>query len=86
MMTNGDWERLIFLSHPHTNNGLFFLLTTILEKHGKDFQKILNTLRCDIVTSFSHYNDVTERRAASVRPTCGSSFFIFPTGWYGCVK
>ena len=27
MMTNGDPEGRIFLSHPHTNNGLFFLLT-----------------------------------------------------------
>ena len=27
VMTNGDREGRIFLSHPHTNNGLFFLLT-----------------------------------------------------------
>ena len=27
-MTNGDREERIFLSHPHKNNGLFFLLTT----------------------------------------------------------
>ena len=27
-MTNGDHEGRIFLSQPHTNNGLFFLLTT----------------------------------------------------------
>ena len=27
VMTNGDREGLIFLSHPHTNNGFFFLLT-----------------------------------------------------------
>ena len=26
-MTNSDRERRIFLSHPHTNNGLFFSLT-----------------------------------------------------------
>ena len=38
-----------------------------METHEKYFQKILNTLRCDIVTSFYHYNDVTDRRAASVR-------------------
>ena len=30
MMTNGDPEGRIFLSYPHTNNGLFFLLTTVL--------------------------------------------------------
>ena len=28
MMTNGDPEGRIFLSYPHTKNGLFFLLTT----------------------------------------------------------
>ena len=27
VMTNGDHEGQIFLSHPHTNNGFFFLLT-----------------------------------------------------------
>ena len=27
VMTNGDHEGHIFLSHPHTNNGLVFLLT-----------------------------------------------------------
>ena len=30
MMTNGDPKRRIFLSLPQTNNGLFFLLTTVL--------------------------------------------------------
>ena len=29
VMTNGDPERRIFLSYPHTNNGFFFLLTTV---------------------------------------------------------
>ena len=29
MMTNGDREGRIFLSCPHTNNGFFFLLTTV---------------------------------------------------------
>ena len=31
MMTHGDTERRIFLSYmyPHTNNGFFFLLTTV---------------------------------------------------------
>ena len=39
-----------------------------------------------MVTSFLHYNDVTDRHAASVRTTCGCSFFIFPTGWYRYVR
>ena len=43
VMTNGDHEGCIFLSHPHRKNGFFFLLTTkylILywKKHVKDFQ------------------------------------------------
>ena len=29
VMTNGDPEGQIFLSYPHTNNGLFFLLTIV---------------------------------------------------------
>ena len=29
VMTNGDPEGQIFLSYPHTNNGLVFLLTTV---------------------------------------------------------
>ena len=28
VMTNGDHEGQIFLPHPHTNNGFFFLPTT----------------------------------------------------------
>ena len=57
VMTKGGRDGQIFLSHPHTNNGFFFLLTTkihhyLLEKHKKDFQKILNTLRCHMVKSF----------------------------------
>ena len=39
----------------------------ILEKLESDFQKILNTLRGNMVTSFKHYNYVTDRRATSVR-------------------
>ena len=29
VMTIGDREGQIFISHPHTNNGFFFLLTTL---------------------------------------------------------
>ena len=29
VMTNGNPEGRIFLSYPQTNNGLFFLLTTV---------------------------------------------------------
>ena len=54
-MTNSDRKGQIFLSHPHTNNGLFFLRTTkylnlYWKKHEKDFQNIMNMLRWDMVT------------------------------------
>ena len=52
LMTTGDREGPIFLSHPHKNNGFFFLLTSILEKLGKDIQKILNMLRCELMMPF----------------------------------
>ena len=57
VMTNGDHKGRIFQSHAHTNNGFFFLLTTkylILywKKYEKSFLKNLNTLKCDMVTSF----------------------------------
>ena len=66
MMTHGDHDGQIFLSYLHTNSGFFFLLTTkycILywkKKREKSFKKILNSLRCDMVKSFYHYNDFTE--------------------------
>ena len=70
VMTNGDCKGQIFLSHLHTNNGFFFLLTTRyridIRKHEKSFKKILNSLRCDMVTSFKYYNDVMDR-CATVR-------------------
>ena len=57
VMTNGNHEGHIFLSHPHGNNELFFLLTTkyfisYWKKHEKDFQRILYMLRCDMEMSF----------------------------------
>ena len=55
VMTNGDREGRIFLFHPHTNNGFFFLLTNLYliffwKNMKKNFQTILNTLRCNMVT------------------------------------
>ena len=81
VMTNGDREGGIFLSNPHTNNGFFFLLTTkylILYwknmKNLKGFQKISITM----MSTFQHYNDVTDQDAASVRLLV---FLSFP--WVG---
>ena len=44
VMTNGDPEGRIFLSYPHTNNRLFFLLTTYVY-FKISFGKSLKTLR-----------------------------------------
>ena len=48
VMTNSDPEERIFLSYPHTNNGLLFLLTIIL------FQISLKKTRCIRLDAFSH--------------------------------
>ena len=34
-----------------------------------------------MVTQFLHYNDVTDRRAVSVRPTFRCSFFFYLSHW-----
>ena len=57
MMAIGDWEGRAFLSNPHTNYELFYLLTTkqhiFIGKHEqKGFKKILNSLKYDKVASF----------------------------------
>ena len=48
-------EEQIFLSHPHINNDFFlaqhYVPHFVFEKHENGFQEILNSLRCDIVTS-----------------------------------
>ena len=78
MMTNGDPEGQIFLSHPHTNNGFFFLLTTkyliFIVKHGKGLKKILNTRSCDMVTTRINVRAACGRHAAA-------RFLSFP--WAG---
>ena len=50
VMTNGEHEGLIFLSHSHMNNGFFFLLTIKFRILclNKGPQKFLDTLRHDI--------------------------------------
>ena len=56
MMTNGEPKGHFFLSHPHTNNRLFSLLTIefLFSYLKKGFQKFLNTLRCD-TTQLHHF-------------------------------
>ena len=68
MMTIGDREGgflyPIFTRIMDSVSCLTLNTSFILEKLKEDFQKILNILRCDMVTSFKHYNDVTDQRAA----------------------
>ena len=78
MMTNGDHEGLIFLSHTHTNNGFFFLppLNTSFIL-GKTWQRLpenpeyAEMLHDDVILTLQF---VTDRCAASVR----LFFFIIP--------
>ena len=85
-MTNGDHKGRIFQFHPHTNNGFFSCLPLntlfYIRKNKKGFQKILTPLRYGMVTSFLHYNDATERRAASLWANVRlfAFFFIFLKG------
>ena len=61
VMTNGDPDGRIFLSHSHMNNGFFFLLTTVFFK----FQtKLPDTpeyakMQFHMMTSLQHNNEVT---------------------------
>ena len=73
VITIGDREGRIFLSHPHTNNGAFFLLTTLkyLIYISKTWKRLPENPEYaemghgDVI--FNFYNDVTDRRAASMR-------------------
>ena len=48
MITNDDPEGQIFLSYPHTNNGYFFLLTTVfIYLFQNKLPETLNMLRCN---------------------------------------
>ena len=40
VMTNGDPDRRIFLSYPYTNNGFYFLLTTVFIYFKNNFPEI----------------------------------------------
>ena len=60
MMTNGDPKGRIFLSYPHTNNGFFFLLTTVLLFENKlpevpEYAK----MQFHMMTPLKRNNDVT---------------------------
>ena len=55
VMTNSDHEGWIFLSYPHTNNGIFFLLNIVFFYFKISFQKSRNTLRSNF-TWWCHFN------------------------------
>ena len=72
MKTVGGREgRIFFIPSSHEYKVPFscspFNTLFILDKTRKTFQKILNTLRCDMVASFLNYSDVMDQRTASMR-------------------
>ena len=74
VMTNGDHEGRIFLSHPQTNNEFFFLLTTkYLILYWKSMKRSSRkSWICCVVTWWHHFN-ITMMSQIDVRPTCGCS-------------
>ena len=61
VMTNGDPEGQILLSYPHTNNGFFFLFTTVFFLFKNKLQEVpqYTKIQFHMMTSLSHNNDVT---------------------------
>ena len=83
VMTIGDREGRIFLSHPHTNYGFFFLYTTLyLFYIGKTWKRLPENPE---YAEMGH-GDVILTLQWRQGSTCGCSFFIFPYVWYGCVS
>ena len=65
VMTNRDLEGQIFLSYPHTNNGFFFLLTTVfLFKNKLPEVPEYAEIQFHMMMSFEHNNDITWRQCA----------------------
>ena len=61
MMTNGDPEGQIFLSYPHTNNGFFFLLSTVFFLFKNKLPEVPEyaKIQFHMMKSFLQNNDVT---------------------------
>ena len=77
VMTKGDHEGRIFLSHPQMNNGFFFLLTTkYLILFWKNLKKTSRKswIRWD-ATWWRHFNILVTSRI-DVQPAWGCSFFL----------
>ena len=87
VMTNGDHEGRIFLSHPHTNNEFFFLLPTkYFILYWKSMKKSSRKSQIRWDAKWWHHFNITMTSRIDVRLTCSCSFFIFPTGSYGYVR
>ena len=81
VMTNDDRQGQIFLSHPHMNNGLFFLLNTkYLIIYWKNMKKISRKswIRWE-ETWWCNFN-ITMTSWIDVRPAYGCSFFYLSHG------
>ena len=79
MITNGDRERQIFLSHPHTNVGIFLLLTAkyhILE--AKLGSKVINQI---LFSDFGFGNFFTGKEPLAT--WCGSPPYAAPEVFEG---
>ena len=84
VMTNGDHEGRIFLSHPHANNGFFFLLTTkYLILYWKNMKKTsrkswyAEMRRDDVILTLQWRHGSTCDQRAAVR------FLSFPRAGMG---
>ena len=79
VMTNGDPDGRMFLSHAHRNNGFFFLVTTkyLIEKEENP------EYAGGVILIL---NDVTERRVSIAQKACGCSiYYLFHGLVYGYV-
>ena len=56
MMTNGDPEGRILMSHPHTNNGLFLLLT-IKDPEVPEYAEIRHDMNIKITSLDDHVHE-----------------------------
>ena len=84
-VTSGDREGRIFLSHPHTNNGLFFLLNTKHAKYLVLYWKNMKRLPENPEVAEMRHGDVilTSQWRCSHGSTCGrhaAVLFYLPHG------
>ena len=83
VMTNGDCEGSIFLSHPHTNDG-FFSCSPLNNSFyiGKTWKRLPESPEY----AEMRHGDIILTLQWCHGSACGCLFFIFPTGWYWYVR